>query len=219
MKFTEVTFQDRESWLKWRKGGIGSSDASIIMDVSRFKSREELRNEKVTGIKLDDSVNQYVKDRGNKIEGFVRSALSDRHNTDYQPINCIHNGFEFIRASLDGISSDKKTLIEIKLLSIVNPEKPNYESAGYLKWVAASQGEVPFEYWPQVQHQLLVTGAERCYFVGYKEIKGQVPNPEGNLAIVEVLPNLEYIRMLANKEFEFWFQVQERKQALGVINE
>lgn len=219
MKFQEITFDNRELWLEWRKGGIGSSDAAVIMDVSRFKSREELRNEKITGVKFEDQANSYVKDRGNYIEGFVRTALEDKHQTTYRTLNTINSSFGFMRASLDGISEDKKTIIEIKLLSVLNKDKPNYQAAGYLKWQAAREkNEIPVDYYPQIQHQLMVTGADRCYFVGYKEIKGEAPKPEGNLAIVEVLPDKNYIRELAKREFAFWYEVQERKQAVEGIS-
>lgn len=204
-------FPDRKLWLEWRHQGIGSSDASVIMDVSRFKSREELRIEKSNPFTGEDQANSFIKERGNKIETLVRAILEDKHQTTYPSMNCTHEGFDFMRASLDGISEDRKTIIEIKLLSVVNPEKPNYTTEGYKKWEAARAGKVPDEYYPQVQHQLMVTGAERCWFVGLKDIKKQDVLYD-NLAIIEVLPDKGYITTLAKKEFEFWWQVQERKE-------
>lgn len=206
-----LNFPDRKLWLEWRHGGIGSSDASVIMDVSRFKSKEELRVEKSMPFTGEDQANTYIKDRGNKIEIFVRTALEDKHNTTYYPLNCSHEGINFMKASLDGISEDRKTIIEIKLLTVVNPDKINTNTEGYKKWQSAYENnKVPDEYYPQVQHQLMITGAEKCLFIGYKEVKGRPSSIEGNLAIVEVFPDKEYIDQLAKKEFEFWWSVQKR---------
>jgi len=205
-----VNFPDRLTWLNWRHSGIGSSDASVIMDVSRFKSREELRVEKSQPFTGEDQANSYIKERGNRIETLVRTVMEGKHGHTYAPMNCIHDAFEFMRASLDGISPDQKTIMEIKLLSTVNPVNINTSTPGYQKWIGVAKGIVPEEYYPQVQHQLMITGAERCWFVGCKEERGNSSITEQHLSVCEVLPNKEYIEQLAKKEFEFWWQVQQR---------
>lgn len=215
MKIVDST--DRNTWLQWRHQGIGSSDAAAIMGLSRFKTRAELRQEKIQGFKDEDQANEYIKQRGNKIEPLVRDELSRRYNTKFEVMNCIHPGFEFIRCSLDGITPDHKVITEIKLLSSVTPGKVNKEAAGYLKWVAAAErGEVPTEYLYQILHQLLVTNADECLFVGYKEIRQREPNMEDSLAIVSVKrkDHEGSIKRLAEAEFQFWYEVQEAIQKL-----
>jgi putative phage-type endonuclease len=209
----------RQEWLKWRHEGIGSSDASIIMGVSRFKDWETLLSEKAGPMPPEDNRNAYIKDRGNKIEFQVRMFFEKLKGQTYAPQNCVNSVFPFIRASLDGYSEDHKSIIEIKLLSSVNPDKINTEAEGYKKWLAAREGTVPKEYYPQLQHQLFVTGAEVCFFVGYKEVKGNQIVTEDKLAVIPVYPDKVYQRKLLQEEFRFWLEVQYRKQELEYKNE
>lgn len=216
-----VTYQDRTAWLQWRHGGLGSSDAASIMGVSRFKSKEELFREKVQGFRGEDQANEYIKQRGNRIEPLVRTEMEKRYSKSFNSLNVIHPSFEFMRCSLDGCSEDNKTLIEIKLLSSVTPGKVNKEAAGYKKWVAAIEGVVPEDYLPQILHQLLVTGANECLFVGYKEIRHLEPKMEDSLAIVNIRAEdyINDIKHLAKQEFEFWYEVQEAKRKLNYSGE
>lgn len=212
MKFIEFVQYDRQDWLNWRHAGIGSSDSAVVMGVSRFKKLEQLLEEKSGPVPPEDQSNTYIKERGNRIEFQVRAYLENTMNVTLAAMNCHHEAFPFIRASLDGATPNRKTLVEIKLLSSVNPDKVNTEAEGYKKWVAAKAGKVPDEYYPQIQHQLFVTGADECYFVGYKEVKGNQVVTEEKLAIVKVLPDKEYIKSMVQKQFEFWFNVQEMKK-------
>lgn len=58
-------------------------------------------------------------------------------------------------ASLDGITSDRSLLVEIKC---------PLRGADSTLWQQVVQGDVPCHYWLQVQHQLMVSGAERAEF-------------------------------------------------------
>ncbi len=220
MKYKEVTFidseglQSRQKWLEWRHQGIGSSDACAIMGDSRFSDWDKLLAEKSLPEPLEDNQNNYIKERGNRVEFQVRMYLEKVYEKTFSACNTEHTVFPFLRASLDGFSSDRKTIVEIKLLSSVNPAKVNTEAEGYKKWVAAKEGTVPMEYWPQIQHQLFITGADLCYFVGYKEERGNQVVTGDKLAIIPVYPNKEYQERLFLKCCEFWYKVEENKQKL-----
>lgn len=209
----------RQEWLKWRHNGIGSSDASIIMGVSRFKDWESLLREKSGPVQPEDTSNSYIKERGNKIEFQVRMFFEKQKGQNYGAKNVEHGIFPFLRASLDGCSEDCKSIIEIKLLSSVNPAKINTEAEGYKKWLAARNGEVPKEYYPQIQHQLFVTRAEVCFFVGYKEVRGNQIVTEDKLAVIPVYPDKEYMQKLFLEECRFWYLTQERKKEMEYKNE
>lgn len=207
--------QNRDEWLNWRLGGVGSSDAAVIMGVSRFNDWDSLLQQKSSPTAAEDNINAYVKERGNKIEFQVRMFLEKRDGESLTAKNCEHLTFPFLRASLDGMTPSGKTIVEIKLLSLFNPIKPNYEAEGYVKWLLAKNAKkVPAEYWPQCQHQLFITGADICLFVGYCEHKGNQVVTEDKLAIIEVKPDLEYQKKLLAKEFEFMYSVNELKQKL-----
>lgn len=214
MRYTEIPGTDRDTWLDWRRAGIGSSDAAVIMGVSRFKTREQLLIEKAQGFKAEDQSNAYIKDRGNKIETQVREFLEKDTGQTFAAMSCMMVDFPFIRATLDGATQDRKTITEIKLLSVFNPEKPNKQAAGYIKWEKAVEGAVPEEYFPQVQHQLAITGADVCIFLGYKEVKGDLKVTTDKLAKILVVPDKDYIRQLLRKEFEFWLDVIELRDRL-----
>ena len=50
--------QKSEEWLDWRKKGIGSSDAPIIMGVSPWKTPFELWEEKTGTQRAYEGINQ-----------------------------------------------------------------------------------------------------------------------------------------------------------------
>lgn len=205
--YKEVTFADRTEWLNWRHQGIGSSDACVIMGKSKFKDYGALLSEKTRPVFGEDQTNSYIKDRGNKIETLVRRYFEQEMGTTFSSMNTESLYFPFQRASLDGITPDKCTIIEIKLLSSVNPSNINKKAAGYIKWEKAFyHQEVPEEYYPQLQHQLMVTGAEKCLFLGFKETKGQEEVLKEALALVEVKPDKEYIEHMAVKQCDFWWR-------------
>lgn len=216
MNFIEAASDNRPEWLLWRHAGIGSSDVPAIMGVSRFKTRQQLLMEKSTGYRGEDDSNKFIKNRGNQVEKYVREFLEKDRGQSLQPFSCAHKSFPFMRASLDGGTPDREIITEIKLLSIQKPDKINTEAEGYIKWLAAREkGIVPKDYYPQIQHQLFVTGAKMCMFVGYKETRGEYFINNSKLVIVEVLPDKEYIRRMAEEEFKFWFEVEQLRKELN----
>ncbi len=214
MRFREIEFPMREAWLKWRHNGIGSSDVSSIMGVSRFKDIKQLLEEKSGSVLPEDTSNTYIKERGNQIEFQVRSWFEQKTGKSFSACNTFSTEFPFLRASLDGFSEDKKEIIEIKLLSNFNPSKPNFLAEGYLKWVDARNNVVPPEYLPQIQHQLFITGADFAYFVGYKVVKGETLVTEDKLAIVKVYPDKRDQHDIFLKCCSFWLDVMYNKEKL-----
>ena len=150
-----IELTDRQKWLKWRKGGIGSSDVPIIMGVSRFKTPLQLYQEKISDSLEEDTTNQFIKDQGNNAETKIRAFYEMMVGVDFAPCLVENSDYPFMRASLDGRTESKKQICEIKLIG-----KDKFDAA-------KQQGSVPDDYYPQVQHQLLVSGADRCYFLCY----------------------------------------------------
>lgn len=187
----EIT--SRADWLAWRKKGVGSSDASMVMGVSPWGTIIDLYEQKISDSIEEDDSNNYVKQLGNEAEPKIRSLFSLLQADNYEVALLEMDGFPLL-ASLDGRSSvDKSKIIEIKLSG-----KEDYEGA--------QKGKVPEKYWPQVQHALMVSGAQLCYFLSYsysayKESKAVTAD---NLAIVEVKPDKEYQSELMQKELQFW---------------
>lgn len=214
MRFKEIPNMERPEWLAWRHTGIGSSDVAVLVGRSRFKDWPTLLTDKSSPVTPEDDSNSYIKERGNKIEFQVRMFMEKTMKRSFSALNVEHTVFPFMKASLDGASEDRKTILEIKLLTSQKPDSINHEAEGYKKWLAARNGEVPREYLPQIQHQLFVTGAEVCFFVGYKEIRGNQIITEDKLAVIPVYPNREYQTMLLKEVFRFWLEVEFKKYEL-----
>lgn len=207
MIFTKVDKSSKEDWLKWRQGGIGSSDAPIIMGVSRFKTIEQLLGEK-TGTSTKDDTNQFIKDRGNRIEPQVRHIYEDIMGISFNPVSVYNTEYPYLRASLDGMDEGGNLIIEIKLMTTAAPGKRNENTEGYKKWLAAKDdNKVPVDYYPQIQHQLGVTGLPACVFIGLRETRGKEIFRE-DLAIFSVLRDDEYIKDLQIKSNMFWEKVK-----------
>lgn len=174
-------------WLKWRSEGLGSSDAPAIMGVSPFKTAYQLWEEK-TGLVVRDESN-YATRRGHELEPKARARYELLYGCEMPVAFLEHHEFPFIRCSLDGYNEGIKRFIEIKC-----PGKDDIE--------LARQGKVPEKYYPQIQHQFLVTDAESCHYVTYDGYE--------SLIIVEVKPNREYILELAKNLINFWELVQTK---------
>lgn len=217
MVFTKVDKANREDWLKWRQGGIGSSDAPVIMGVSRFKTIEQLLGEK-TGTLPKDEANQFIKDRGNRIEPVVRHIYEDIMGMSFNPVSVYNNENTHLIASLDGMDEKCNLIIEIKLMTTAAPGKRNENTEGYKKWLAARDNNtIPVDYYPQLQHQLSVTGLPACVFIGLRETRGKEIFRE-DLAIVSVLRDDSYIATLKYKSLVFWREVMKIRGENNVEN-
>lgn len=174
-------------WKKWRSEGLGASDAPIVMGVSPWKTRYQLWEEKC-GLNVKDDGNNWATRRGNDLEPKARAHYELLHTIDMPVAFVQHKDYPFIRASLDGYNEEKRVILEIKC-----PGKEDHEKARV--------GEIPDKYWPQVQHQLLATGAD---YVHYYSFDGE----SGHLVIAE--PDPDYIDGLFKELCLFWELVQTR---------
>jgi putative phage-type endonuclease len=157
---------DRTEWLSWRHQGIGSSDASAIYDVNPWLSRLDLYNSKRQE-KYIESAGNWATDRGNAFEIKARHLWAQRwniiydHAEEFQPKRMELSQAPFMRCSLDGISSDGRTLVEFKFQGKQAHEDIQNEN------IPLRGGRIKEHYWIQVQHQLLVSGCNDAYLVSY----------------------------------------------------
>ena len=59
--------QNTTEWLNYRREGIGASDASIIMGKSKYKTIQELWEEK-TGLVEPDNKTNFIQKKGHDLE-------------------------------------------------------------------------------------------------------------------------------------------------------
>lgn len=170
--------QGSEAWKQWRRNKIGSSDAAILMGVG-FITPYQLWTEKTYGIERE--VNHAMQ-RGTLLEPIAREWFIKETGIVVEPDVIIHPQYDFIIASLDGINREKKVLVEIKC-----PGEKVYKMA--------IDGKIPDYYFPQIQHQLAVTGYESALYVCFSGESG---------VIIEVKRDDDYIVKLLDIEKKFY---------------
>ena len=192
----------RNEWLEERKKGIGGSDASVIMGLNPYKTTVDLWKEKTGRIVAEDISNkEYVK-YGTLAEEYLRELFKldfPGYNVDHEENSIIkHPKYPFLFASLDGSLTNKDTgergVLEIKTTNILN-------NAQKEKW----NNRIPDNYFCQVLHYLNVTG------YNFVILKAQLKfNYDENTRLetrhyyIERKDVKEDIKLLENKEIEFW---------------
>lgn len=177
--------QREDDWYKWRMAGLGSSDSPVIMGVSEYMTPHQLWLEKTGKVERDTSTN-WAQARGTRLEPAARARYEIENDCEMPPTLAQHATYPFLRASLDGYNEKTKTVLEIKCF-------------GKSKHDLARQGIIPESAKIQLQHQLLVTGADRVHYYSYSGSDG---------ILVEYLPEPESIKKLLKALLAFWFLVE-----------
>ena len=105
-----------------------------------------------------------------------------------EPLCLVHDELEWMRASLDGLSFDGSTALEIKC-----PMSQRDRTA-------AQEGRVPPHYYAQLQHELEVSRAAEVHYWSFDGSAG---------VLMKVRPDREYLKRLLDAEAAFWQRVKE----------
>jgi len=175
--------QGTPQWLSWRKTVITATDCPAIMGSSPWSTAYKCWQRKL-GLVEEQKSNDAM-ERGKRLEPEARSQFIERYGIQMQPMVVESTEFEFLGASLDGISQLGNHILEIKC-------------GGSTLHNMAEQGIIPDYYMDQMQHQLLVTRAEKCFYYSYNGKDG---------ICIEVLPDPEFIHRFMPKAREFWRNV------------
>jgi len=177
--------QGTEAWLNWRDQGLGASDAPTVMGENPWKSRAKLLEKKRRRVR--PPVNAAMA-RGTALEPKARSRYEILTGIVVRPVCLESTSFQWLRASVDGLSEDGLSVVEIKCGESV-----------YNK--SASSGRVPGYYVGQLQHILAVTGLEAIDFWCYLPRR-----PEVHLSVQR---DQRYIDRLLRAEEKFWIDLQK----------
>ena len=180
--------QNTAEWHRWRRQGIGASDAPVIMGETPFKTPRTLWSIK-TGRAQEGPAGPAAR-RGLELERFARRAYERRTGIQVEPLCLVHAQFDWMRASLDGLSFDGSTLLEIKC-----PLSPRDRAS-------AKEGRIPSQYYAQLQHQLEVSGAEQAHYWSFHGTNG---------ILIDIRPDREYAKRLVEAEAAFWRLVKENR--------
>ena len=150
--------QGSADWLAHRQLYRNASETPAVMGASPWMTPYQLW-ELRTG-RRQQAVT-YPMERGLRLEPAARAAYEEMTGHVVQPITLVEGDYS---ASLDGLTFDGSLLVEIKC---------PVRGAGSTLWEQVSQGEAPEHYRFQVQHQLMVSGAELAELFVYDEDLGK----------------------------------------------
>lgn len=181
---TKQLIQGTQEWLDWRYGIIGASDASAIMGISPWTTKAKLWEQKIfrKAVKTNPAMQ-----RGKDLEESARRCFEKKMGISVFPVCAEHDKLSWMGASFDGLDMDEKILVEIKC-------------GGEKTHAIAKEGKVPDIYYPQLQHQLEVSGLDSMYYFSFDGSDGE---------ILEVKRDQSYIDRLVQKEKEFYDSILE----------
>lgn len=184
--------QNSEEWHAFRKNHIGASEAPIILGVSPYKTPFGLLQEKF-GAK-QSVVSDYILKKGHEMEDKARHLFELALEQKITPLVARSTKWPFLTASLDGIT-EAGTIWEHKLVG----------SEDFLKIKA---GQCPEKFFPQLQHQMLVTGAKLAI------LAASYDPPEGyQYGSLSVASDIEYqVNVLLPAVTHFWEAMNGRAE-------
>lgn len=143
--------QGSDAWHAFRFDHHGASEAAAMLGLSTIVSRTELVRMKATGLakEFSDFVQENILDYGHEVEALAR-PFAEKIIGDVLYPTTISLGAE--SASCDGLTLDEAVGFEHK--------QWNRELAASL-----AANVLPDEHQPQVQQQLMVSGAEKWLFM------------------------------------------------------
>lgn len=145
--------QGSPEWLEARQKYLTASEASAMMGVHPTVSRNDLLRAKHDG--LEKEVSRFVREKifenGHQIEAQARPIAEEIIGEELYPATVVDDGGQ-LSASLDGAPMSYKALWECKQWNAEKAEQ-------------VERGECPECDYPQVQQQLMVTGAEKCLYM------------------------------------------------------
>lgn len=214
---TMHTLASREEWLAARKNYIGGSDASAVIGLNPYKSNVDLWAEKTGLVTPEDISDKPYVQYGHAAESYLRELFAldfPEYEVSYTDNNLwINSDYPYAHASLDGWLKDQDGrfgVLEIKTTNIL-------QSMQKEKW----DHRIPDNYFCQVLHYLMVTGAEFAVLkaqLKYEFSGGDVMLQTKHYKIerAEVLEDIAY---LAQQEANFWKFVQEKKKPALLLPE
>ncbi len=145
--------QGSDEWRALRAKYLTASEASAALGASKYQKRNDLIKAKATGIVADVSEGtQFLFNKGHQAEAAARQIVEAQLGEELFPVTMSRevDGLPLL-ASLDGITMMGDVIWETKLLN--ESLKDDIQ-----------QGQLHNHYAYQIEQQLLVSGAEKCYF-------------------------------------------------------
>lgn len=139
-----------EQWLKYRRTGIGGSDASTVVGLNPYNSLYKLYADK-KGL-ISDTTDTEVMRQGRDFEEYVARRFTEETGKKVRRRNYmfLHDDYDYILADIDREIVGENAGLECKTTSLFN--KSDFEN-----------GEIPLYYYVQTMHYMAVMGYDRMY--------------------------------------------------------
>jgi putative phage-type endonuclease len=206
--------QGTPEWHASRHCTIGATEAAGLVGTAFRDSKglgeaQRLWKAKTGPLETGGFENENMR-RGKALEPIARGRYESQMGWETAPMCVLHDDYDFVRASLDGLRTDDDLVLEIKCPGLPNHMKfQAIEEITHDPLERQRQFARDFNYYRmQILWQLMITGAKRCHFVSYNE---EVPGIENRLALIELFPEPDMQQVLLERAIEFWSFVERRE--------
>ena len=157
---THNLIQGSAQWHAYRATHFNASDAPAMLGISPYKTRSQLLHEIKTGLSPEvNPATQRLFDSGHDAEAAARPIAEREIGEDLFPqVGSLDVDGLPLSASFDGLTMDDSIVWEHKLM--------NVDLADSL-----ARGIIPDSYHPQLEQQLLISGAEKALFMATSPCK------------------------------------------------
>jgi putative phage-type endonuclease len=153
MKLISGLIQGSQDWHTHRVTHWNASQSPAMMGVSKYQTRQDLIKELATGISPEiDADTQTIFDNGHKYEAWARPHAEYLIGEELFPVTGVEGKFS---ASFDGMTMEGTIIWEHKSMNLDLRAVDTIRDLGIM-------------YKVQMEHQLLVSGAEKCLFMASK---------------------------------------------------
>jgi putative phage-type endonuclease len=184
-KVINVKDISREEWLEIRRNSIGGSDSAAACGMSPWKSQLELWCDKM-GMIPDKETNETMR-RGTYLEEYVAERFAEETGKKVIRSNFMYadDDFPCLTANIDRMIVGEKAGLECKTMN-------DFSTGDY----DIENGEIPTQYYYQVQHYMMVMGWEYMYIAFSSNFK---------FTWLKVDRNDDFIKDMRQKELDFWY--------------
>lgn len=147
---THNLVQGSAAWLAYRTTHFNASDAPVMLGMSPYKTRSQLLHELHTGLVPEvDASTQSRFDAGHAAEASARPLAEEIIGEELYPVTGSEGK---LSASFDGLTMGESIVWEHKLMNATLAD-------------SLASGIIPEQYHPQLEQQLMVSGAENALFM------------------------------------------------------
>ena len=169
----------QEQWLAERNNSIGMSDAGAVLGHNPWKSNVDLYLEKIgQAPPTEDNLAMRL---GRDMEPVVKKLFEEETGLKVYNDNKIRidNRYSFLTTNLDGFVTGERVPVEYKTM---------------VRW----DGEIPDNYFCQIQGQMMITGADYIYYAAL------VLGSPKQFIVEKYDRNDDFISSMRKDMIEFW---------------